>query len=790
MGSSCRSNVVAAMLLVAAFVVSGRASAQTVVEVQGGGSSLVGGYGATANFWRNGVDGWIGLGYLDGLRAGAFLRTTMGKDTLRLGNDALVMRFPTDLFSSGYNLLVQGASLGGGSGRTSYLAFAGASSSSLAAPSFQATSIEKPLGALFLQRRLSPTVRLTGNVLVAQHQTVVPGIQWQPMPDLTAALVAGMGAGSPYAASSVTARRGRLGIQALYAWNPDRFRRADVPGPTQTESEKENVALTYDIGSAFQLGVARQHFLQDSADVATPIRASGNSAYASGRVQEVRITAGVYDSHSEGFSNLSSYLAVGREVTSWLDGEVFLLQSRPSGRAMSTTPIVNLRWRLSPRLRLMQQLSVHEHHPTILFGANLITALGEFGADYQIVHQPFQPFQPFRSALNLTARLQLGRYSTNLGTYVRPDGAVDYSASGSTFLYMGAFGGVQPQQLGGQSMGRYVVRGTVRDESGTPVEGAAVALDGEMAFTNSRGEFFVRARRPKRVEVSVSLDEFLLPGRWEVVTAPTESVTEPEDRAQGIEIILRRAEAAPTAPVPPPPAPDTVPAPTADTLYRIVPEVPPPPPDADADRVPDTRDVCPATPAGGTVDASGCAPLFTPAAPVLTLRDVQFQTGKAVMIASSMPVLDSIARQLVALPEEAIEVAGHTDSSGIYRSNVVLARARAETVRHYLHSQGVPLERMTARGFGPDRPVTSNRTPEGRALNRRVELRRRSAVVLRPAAARRVSASSPGRTRSRSGRSPAPHAGSPRPRHPVPSRPAPPAGCVSRRSSPPGSSRC
>jgi hypothetical protein len=77
-------------------------AAQTVMEVQGGGSSLVGGYGATANFWRNGMDGWVGLGYLDGLRVGAFLRAAVGRDTVRLGNDALVMRFPTDLFSSGY----------------------------------------------------------------------------------------------------------------------------------------------------------------------------------------------------------------------------------------------------------------------------------------------------------------------------------------------------------------------------------------------------------------------------------------------------------------------------------------------------------------------------------------------------------------------------------------------------------------------------------------------------------------------------------------------------------------
>jgi hypothetical protein len=233
----------------------------------------------------------------------------------------------------------------------------------------------------------------------------------------------------------------------------------------------------------------------------------------------------------------------------------------------------------------------------VLFGANLITALGEFGADYQIVHQPFQPFQPFRSTLNLTARLQLGRYSTNLGTYVRPDGSVDYSASGSTFLYMGAFGGVQPQQLG-QSLGRYVVRGVVREETGDPVEGAAVSLGGEMAFTNSRGEFFVRARRPQRYELTVPLEEFLLPGRWEAVTVPSEAVAEPEDRAHGVEIILRRV-----VPVAPPPVPaDSTPV-TADTLSACR---------SGADgrrrrRRLDSSGACPGA-SGGAVDASGCPP--------------------------------------------------------------------------------------------------------------------------------------------------------------------------------------
>jgi hypothetical protein len=570
--------------LAAALGASGGVQAQTVMEVQGGGSSLLGGYGATANFWRNGMDGWVGLGYLDGLRVGAFLRKALGKDTLRLGNDALVMRFPTDLFSPGYNLLVQGVSVGGGMSSGSYLAFAGASSSSLSAPSFQATRIEKPMGALFLQRRVSPTVRLTGNLLLARRQTIMPGVQWLATPDLTTALVAGTGAGSFYTAASASYRRGPLDVQAMYAWNPGRFRRADVPGPTQTEAERENVSVTYDVGSGFQVGISRQHFLQDSADGLAPVRAVGNSAFASGRVQEVRVTAGLYDSRSQGVHNLSSYLALGREVTRWLDAELFVLQSRPAGRPASTTPIVNLRWRVSPRVRLMQQLSVHDSRPTILFGANLITALGEFGADYQIVHQPFEPLKPFRSTLNLTARLQLGRYSTNVGTYVRPDGSVDYSASGSTFLYMGAFGGIQPQQLG-QSMGQYIVRGIVRDEAGEPVEGAAIDLSGEMAFTNSRGEFFVRVRRPQRYALVVALDDFLLTGRWVLVSAPSEVIAESEAHARPVEIVLRRAvqsapmQAAPAAPAPAPVVPpNRMPVPpsatdsiwsTSDTLHRV-----------------------------------------------------------------------------------------------------------------------------------------------------------------------------------------------------------------------------
>ncbi len=512
-----------------------------MVEVQGGGSSLADGYGATANFWREGLDGWIGLGYLEGFRAGAFLRkaTTRG-DTLGFGNSALILRLPTDIFAPGYNLLVQGLSFAGGTERTSYLLFGGASSAGVGAPSFQPTSIEQPMGALFLQHQVDPTLWLTTNVVLADRQTVLPGVQWQPTPDLTTGFVIGMGSDRPYAASSLSLRRGRLGVLASYAWNPDRFRRVAVPTPNQTEVDRENLMLTYDLSPQFSVGAGRQNFVQDSADSRPPLRATGNTVFAGGRLRELRLTAGVYHSRADSAANLSSYLAVGRELTRWLDTELFLLQSRPKGRPTETVPLVNLRWRISPRVGVSQQVSFHGGRPTVLFGATLSTPVGEFGADYQIVHQPLQPFSPFRSALNLTARLQLGNYSTSVGTYVRPDGAVDYSASGSRFLYLGTFGGAQPQQIGGR-VSRYVVRGRVEDELGQPVEGAALALNEEVVYTNSAGEFFLRARHPQRYSLKLMIGEFLLPGAWEVVSAPDQVMAAEDAKAIPVRIILRPA---------------------------------------------------------------------------------------------------------------------------------------------------------------------------------------------------------------------------------------------------------
>lgn len=103
---------------------------------------------------------------------------------------------------------------------------------------------------------------------------------------------------------------------------------------------------------------------------------------------------------------------------------------------------------------------------------------------------------------------------------------------------------------------------------------------------------------------------------------------------------------------------------------------------------------------------------------------VQFKTAKAELLPISYPVLNTVAKAIKATPDSRWMVEGHTDSVGTAAYNQSLSQARAQTVMDYLVSQGVDRGIMTAQGFGFDRPVFSNSTEEGRAQNRRVQLRR------------------------------------------------------------------
>ena len=85
-------------------------------------------------------------------------------------------------------------------------------------------------------------------------------------------------------------------------------------------------------------------------------------------------------------------------------------------------------------------------------------------------------------------------------------------------------------------------------------------------------------------------------------------------------------------------------------------------------------------------------------------------------------VLDSVAEVLYKFTDTRLQVIGHTDSTGSADYNYNLSDRRATSVSNYLASQGIEQNRLITQGVGPDQPIASNDSPEGRALNRRVEL--------------------------------------------------------------------
>jgi len=133
-------------------------------------------------------------------------------------------------------------------------------------------------------------------------------------------------------------------------------------------------------------------------------------------------------------------------------------------------------------------------------------------------------------------------------------------------------------------------------------------------------------------------------------------------------------------------------------------------------RGPDTVFVMKAPEPVKTMDEEKTRKVFNEA-----LRGIQFETAKADIKPVSYPILNNIVTIMKENPGYDLEIIGHTDNVGSAQSNQDLSDRRAYSVRTYLMSNGINGTRLTSSGKGLTDPVATNSTPEGRALNRRVE---------------------------------------------------------------------
>jgi len=158
----------------------------------------------------------------------------------------------------------------------------------------------------------------------------------------------------------------------------------------------------------------------------------------------------------------------------------------------------------------------------------------------------------------------------------------------------------------------------------------------------------------------------------------------------------------------PPPAPEqpVKVVPVAQAAPAAPPPPPPPPPP------------CLPPAAGQPIDLDGCK-----AGDTIVLRGVTFDFNKARLTPNAKTILNQVADALVARKDIDVEIDGYTDSVGSDSYNLKLSQRRADSVKQYLIGRGIDAGRMTTKGYGETKPIASNKTDEGREMNRRVELK-------------------------------------------------------------------
>ena len=507
-----------------------------IFHLQAGTSTLYQAHGASLYIRGDRYESWIGLADLDPMRVGAKVRTRYRGVDWMVGDETVPFQLPTDVLQSGQSLLARGIGAHYEQNGTHVTTLLGATSVQSASPyTFWAKGVD-PLGLVFLEAPAGRNTRVTSRTLYSGAMTTILGVEWKPAPRVLTAVAGGAGAEDGYFAMSGRYDGERVTARGAYILSGDEFRRVVTPQPGASEMDRENLDVTVRATPGLTLSAARNNYRQ-SGGRSAGARGTVNQFLVSGQVRRTQVGSALFVSRSPGAGGTGLSFTAGREVIPHLRLTGSWLYSDPTHGDPTRTLVLTAREAISPRFELSQVATHTEGNTTVSFGGGFVSNFLSASAEYQTIYVPFSVEEPFRQALMLTVRFQgLGNFQGSLGSYVAPDGSVRYTVQGSQYLYRGQEGPA-PSSFG---IEKHVIRGAVKDEQGVPVRGAALQIGDDVLFTDSQGSFFVRKKKERSYPIEVLVEEFLVPGRFEVVSAPNQALAGPEDGPGEVVVVVRR----------------------------------------------------------------------------------------------------------------------------------------------------------------------------------------------------------------------------------------------------------
>jgi hypothetical protein len=519
----------------------GAARAQ-VFRVQAGTSSLYQTRGGSVYVQASNDEAMLGVGDLDPFRVGVTVRTRYRSADVTLGDAVIPFRLPTDVFDAGHSFLGRGLGVGYQTEDVNVFALGGVTSTGFSTPYTFGAEPDHAVGLCFLQGIVSPTVRVSARSLFSEKATTILGVDWTPSSYLGGALAGGAGSQAGYFATSMHYERERASVKAGFVRAGNQFHRVILPTPEGSEMDGPNVQVTVRPQPKLTLSAAHNGYLQPSSAYGPSARGTVNQVLAGGTAGGVSMNAAFFQSEAPGAGGTGVSFTAGREATRLLKLGASVMRSNPYAGAASTQWLASVREEISPRFALVQVGNFGGGNTNVSFGGSYTSNLVAASVEYQTIYVPFAVRDQFRQALMLNLRVQtVGSMQANVSSYVDPDGNVKYTAYVSQYLYRGESAPSAPAE---QGIYGNVIRGVVSDEGGSRVPGAAIVIDGDVAYTNSEGEFLVRKKKAKEYAFEVRPAEFLAPGTWEVVHAPAQVEAVPEAGATDVMVLVRRLPAA------------------------------------------------------------------------------------------------------------------------------------------------------------------------------------------------------------------------------------------------------
>jgi hypothetical protein len=325
---------------------------------------------------------------------------------------------------------------------------------------------------------------------------------------------------------------------AAYIRQQAAFRRIEADSPMAAEPVGANATLTLRPTAWWSLTGVRQTLVDSPGPQPTVTRVTVSQIGSSVNGAGFRVIAALYHAQGSRAHNLGTSVSIGRALAPSIDIRADYFRSDPRNERPQSSVVVGLSERVSPRLSLLQTITRSDKQISVNVGGEFLSNPLRASVSYQTVYAPLRVGNPFVQVVGVDVRVNVfDRLALQAGTYATPRGQLRYTLSGS-YIHSATNGGRDTGRS--FALARYVVKGRVRDTDDRGVSGAVIYLDRTVVITNADGHFLLRSARAVRFDVRVCLEEFLAPGRFEIVSAPATVTAAADGHGSDVVITVRR----------------------------------------------------------------------------------------------------------------------------------------------------------------------------------------------------------------------------------------------------------